>query len=100
MIRQTNKKRRIVKFNVNDYVWLSRDVLHFNNANVKSRFKLSPRYIGPYKIIREINPSAFELDLPSNVNLHPVFHISELKPYHAYTAHDNEVDPGNPNEGN
>lgn len=97
MIRQTNKTRRHVQFNVGDYVWLSRDVLYFHNPIVKNRFKLSSRYIGPYKIKREINPSAFELDLPSDMNLHPVFHVSELKPYNAYTYNGNEEDLGNPN---
>jgi len=42
--------------------------------------KLSPRYIGPYKIIRKIGMVAYELDLPSELEaVHPVFHVSMLR---------------------
>ncbi|XP_070040941.1 uncharacterized protein [Nicotiana tomentosiformis] len=42
--------------------------------------KLSPRYIGPYKIIRKIGQVAYELDLPSDLeSVHPVFHVSMLR---------------------
>ncbi|WMV50619.1 hypothetical protein MTR67_044004 [Solanum verrucosum] len=42
--------------------------------------KLSPRYIGPYKILRRVGKVAYELELSiERVALHPVFHISLLK---------------------
>ena len=42
--------------------------------------KLSPRYIGPYKIVRTIGKVAYELDLPSDLEaVHPVFHVSMLR---------------------
>ncbi|XP_015165372.1 uncharacterized protein [Solanum tuberosum] len=41
--------------------------------------KLSPRYIGPYKIIRIIGQVAYELELPQELStVHPVFHVSML----------------------
>nr|XP_033508434.1 uncharacterized protein LOC117273376 [Nicotiana tomentosiformis] len=42
--------------------------------------KLSPRYVGPYKIIRRIGRVAYELDLPLELEaVHPVFHVSMLR---------------------
>ncbi|WMV45553.1 hypothetical protein MTR67_038938 [Solanum verrucosum] len=42
--------------------------------------KLSPRYIGPYKISKRMGNVAYELELPQELAaVHPVFHISMLK---------------------
>ncbi|WMV43264.1 hypothetical protein MTR67_036649 [Solanum verrucosum] len=41
--------------------------------------KLSPRYIGPYHIAKRIDNVAYELELPRELTVHPVFHISMLK---------------------
>ncbi|XP_056130605.1 uncharacterized protein LOC130107851 [Lampris incognitus] len=42
--------------------------------------KLAPRYVGPYTIDRIVNPSAVRLHLPTSLKIHPVFHVSRLKP--------------------
>ncbi|KAK4731584.1 hypothetical protein R3W88_024572 [Solanum pinnatisectum] len=44
--------------------------------------KLSPRFIGPYRIIQRVGQVAYELELPSGLeSVHPVFHVSMLRKY-------------------
>ena len=45
--------------------------------------KFRSRYIGPYKNIEKISSQAFKLDLPSNMEVHSVFHISLLKEFNS-----------------
>ena len=46
------------------------------------RGKLSPRYIGLYKISEKLNLIAHHLDLPIELeHMHNVFHISPLRKY-------------------
>ncbi|KAG1928582.1 retrotransposable element [Pimephales promelas] len=74
---QANRHRRPAPvYQIGQWVWLStRDL----RLRLPCR-KLSPRYVGPFQIIRQISPVSFRLDLPANYRISPTFHVSLLKP--------------------
>ncbi|KAA0056000.1 putative gag-pol polyprotein [Cucumis melo var. makuwa] len=44
--------------------------------------KLSPRYIRPYQITKQVGPAAYRLELPIELaRIHDVFHVSMLRKY-------------------
>ncbi|KAI2645263.1 Transposon Tf2-8 polyprotein [Labeo rohita] len=71
-------RRRVAPhFQPGDLVWLS-------SRDVRLRLpccKLSPRYIGPFRILRQINDVTYQLQLPPRYRIHPTFHVSLLKPF-------------------
>ncbi|XP_070037217.1 uncharacterized protein [Nicotiana tomentosiformis] len=49
---------------------------------------LSPRFIGPFEVLRRVEEVAYELALPPNISgVHPVFHMSMLQRYHPDLSH-------------
>jgi hypothetical protein len=74
-----DNKRRELRFQVGDYVYLKvspmRGLCHF-----KIRGKLTPRYIGPFKILEQRGEVAYQLELPPQLSdVNDVFHISQLR---------------------
>uniref|UniRef100_A0A8C6MIC4 Integrase catalytic domain-containing protein n=1 Tax=Nothobranchius furzeri TaxID=105023 RepID=A0A8C6MIC4_NOTFU len=63
-------------FQPGDRVWLSTANLRFPAGSRK----LSPRFLGPFPVRDVLGPVAYRLRLPSTLKVHPVFHVSQLKP--------------------
>lgn len=60
-----------------DRVWLEGTNIHTQRPSAKLAHK---RY-GPYEIVKKISSHAFKLKLPKAWKIHPVFHVSLLRPF-------------------
>ncbi|GKD57383.1 putative reverse transcriptase domain-containing protein [Tanacetum coccineum] len=74
-----DRRSKPLEFEVGDMVLLKvspwKGVIHFGK-----RGKLSPRYIGSFKILARVSPVAYTLELPEGLKrIHSTFHVSNLK---------------------
>ncbi|GJT05569.1 putative reverse transcriptase domain-containing protein [Tanacetum coccineum] len=74
-----NVRRRPLEFQVGDRVMLKvsprKGIIRFGK-----RGKLNPRYIGPFKILKQIGLVEYKLELPEELsNVHSTYHVSNLK---------------------
>jgi hypothetical protein len=66
-------------FEVGDFVYLKVSAMR-GMKRFKVKGKLSPRYIGPFKILERKGEVAYQLELPGSLmDVHDVFHVSQLK---------------------
>ncbi|GKA71432.1 putative reverse transcriptase domain-containing protein [Tanacetum coccineum] len=75
----TDVRRKPMEFSMGDMVMLKvspwKGVIRFGK-----RGKLSPRYVGSFKIIDRVGPVAYKLELPDELHgIHNTFHVSNLK---------------------
>jgi len=72
-------RRRPLEFSMGDQVFLKvapwKNMLRFGLKG-----KLTPRFIGPFKILQRVGPVAYKVDLPPQLaKVHDVFHVSLLR---------------------
>nr|KYP34488.1 Retrotransposable element Tf2 [Cajanus cajan] len=82
-----DKRRRPLEFQEGNHVFLKVTPTTGIGRVMKSK-KLTPRFIGPYQILRKIGPVAYQISLPPFLsNLHNVFHVSQLRKYISDPSH-------------
>ena len=76
-----DQRRRPLEFEPGDHVFLRITSTTGVGRAIRQK-KLSPKFVGPYQILRRIGPVAYEIALPPPLaNLHSVFHVSQLQKY-------------------
>ena len=71
------------QYHVGDQVWLKGKNLKFPHQATKLNLKC----YGPFRVIKEISPVAYQIQLPPSWNIHPVFHASLLSSYSKTPTH-------------
>jgi hypothetical protein len=67
-------------FQVGDWVYLKLQPYRQVTVAGTAPSKLSARFYGPFEVIERVGSVAYKLKLPPNLQVHPTFHVSRLKP--------------------
>ena len=80
---QRHLRSKFTPFKEGDKVWLEATHLHFPNRPRK----FSPKREGPFTITKVLSPLTYQLKLPDQWRIHPIFHASLLSPFRETTTH-------------
>ena len=80
-------RRKDIRYEINEKVFLKvspwKKVMRFGKKG-----KLSSRFIGSYEVIEKVDPVAYRLALPQELEkIHNVFHVSMLRRYRSDSSH-------------
>ncbi|OBZ70684.1 Transposon Ty3-I Gag-Pol polyprotein [Grifola frondosa] len=90
-MRNANRRRQPAPFVDGDLVYISTKNISLPKGLAR---KLAPKFIGPYKIIRDFKNNSYRIDLPANLKrrgIHDVFHSSLLR---IHVPNDDRLFPG------
>ena len=75
---RTDQKMREVQFEVGDEILAHLRQERFTRGTYK---KLKMKKIEPCRILRKFTANAYEIELPENVGISPIFNVADLYPY-------------------
>ncbi|RVW61382.1 Transposon Ty3-I Gag-Pol polyprotein [Vitis vinifera] len=81
MKKWADKKRRHTEYKVGDMVFVKLFLQQFKSLRSVHK-DFVRRYEGPFPILGKVGKVSYRVELPPRLKVHPVFHISYLKPYH------------------
>ncbi|CDO74640.1 hypothetical protein BN946_scf184822.g3 [Trametes cinnabarina] len=90
-IRDANRRRRPVPFAEGDLVYVSTKNIALPKGYAQ---KLAPKFIGPYRILRDFKNNSYRIKLPPTLKrrgIHDVFHASLLR---VHEPNDDRLFPG------
>jgi hypothetical protein len=80
MKKYADLRRTDREFKLGQMVYLRLQPYRQSSVAYRRALKLLPRFYGPFRVVRKVGKVAYELDLPPDAKIHPVFHVSQLKP--------------------
>jgi hypothetical protein len=89
--RAANRARRPAPFTEQELVFISTKNISFPKGRAR---KLIPKYIGPYRILKDYGNNSYQIALPARLRqrgVHDVFHSSLLR---VYIPNDDRLFPG------
>ncbi|KAH9752509.1 Endonuclease [Citrus sinensis] len=81
MKKWADTRRRHVEYKEGDQVMINLLPQQFKTLR-KVHKGLVRHYEGPFRVVRHVGNVSYQLQLPPRLKIHPVFHVSLLKPYH------------------
>lgn len=76
MKQQENQHHSERSFGMGDWVFLwLQPCKQIFVSQAKQYNKLSPKYYVPYKVLQKIVTITYKLELPTSLQVHPIFHV-------------------------
>ena len=75
--------KRFKPYQEGDQVWIE-------GTNLKTLYptaKLGPKRYGPFKILKQMSPAVYQVEIPKHWKIHNVFHVNLITPYKETELH-------------